>query len=234
MHLDDAMSDKLCRLEGKVILMIIVPLQVQFFIRFTGGEIVLYEHLERADTVIQSSPLGLIRLSVLPVSKARSLFHDEVKLSGDIELGQQVKKLFDEIDIDWEGHLARFTGDVVAYQIGSLVRRGRAFKRSLSASLCNNVSEYPQEELRCFPPQEELKDFYNDVDILVDDTARLAAQISLLSALENKQNSQIKSDNKKTKQNLQPKKSQQIKKPKQNKSIKQNFKDVPGTQDETA
>ena len=44
-------------------------------------------------------------------------------MTGDVELGQQVKTLFDEIDIDWEGHLARFTGDVVAFQVGSLFRQ---------------------------------------------------------------------------------------------------------------
>ncbi|MCK1850929.1 YihY/virulence factor BrkB family protein, partial [Legionella pneumophila] len=33
-----------------------------------------------------------------------------------------------EIDIDWEGHLAHFTGDVVAHQIGSFVRKGLEFK----------------------------------------------------------------------------------------------------------
>lgn len=177
--LDDSMPAKLLLLEGKIIQIIILPLQVHFFITFIAGELVLIEKAASApDTVIESSPLGLIRLSLLPVSKARSLFHDDVKLSGDVELGQQIKKLFDELDIDWEGHIAHFTGDVVAYQIGSLVRRGRAFKNDVSRSLCNNVTEYLHEELRSFPPKEELNDFYDDVDELTDDTERLAAQIN--------------------------------------------------------
>ena|SRR3990167_5227974 len=182
MGLDDSMSAKLLLLEGKIIQIIIVPLRVHFFITFAAGEMVLIENAPRdPDTVIESSPLGLIRLSLLPVSKARSLFHDEVKLSGDIELGQQIKKLVDELDIDWEGHLAQFTGDVVAYQIGSLVRRGRAFKKDMTTSLCNNVTDYLHEELRSFPPKEELNDFYDDVDQLTADTERLAAQINCLN-----------------------------------------------------
>ena len=180
MHLDDTMADKLLPLEGKVIKLIILPLQVQFFMTFQAGNIVLQDTAENADTVIQSSPLGLIRLSLLPVSKARSLFNEEVKLSGDIELGQQVKKLFDELDIDWEGHLAHFTGDVVAHQVGSFLRRGMALKEKLTRSLCTNIDEYLHEELRRFPPPEEINDFYDDVDTLVDDTERLAAQIHSL------------------------------------------------------
>ena len=181
--LDDSMPSKLRALEGKLIQIRIMPLQVHFFIAFTAGVIVLIEDTPQCpDTVIESSPLGLIRLSLLPVSKARSLFHDEVKLSGDTELGQQIKKLFDEMDIDWEGHLAHFTGDVVAYQIGSLVRRGREFKNKLSNSLSVNVTEYLQEELRSLPPKEELDDFYDDVDKLSEDTERLAAQLNWLNS----------------------------------------------------
>ncbi len=182
MALDDSMSAKLRLLEGKIIQIIIVPLRVHFFIAFSAGEIVLKEQVSSSpDTVIESSPLGLIRLSLLPVSKARSLFHDEIKLSGDIELGQQVKKLFDNFDMDWEGHLAHFTGDVVAYQLGSFLRRGRAFTHDISRSLCLNVTDYLHEELRAFPPEEEINDFYDDVDKLKDDTERLAAQINNLS-----------------------------------------------------
>ena len=180
--LDDAIAAKLLLLEGKIIQITIMPLQVHFFITFTAGEIVLMATAPRTpDTVIESSPLGLIRLSFLPASTTRSLFHNEVKLSGDIELGQQVKKLVDALDIDWEGHLAEITGDVFAYQISSLLRRGQALKSKLSTSLCNNVTDYLQEELRYFPPKEEINDFYDDVDKLTDDTERLAAQINCLS-----------------------------------------------------
>jgi ubiquinone biosynthesis protein UbiJ len=134
----------------------------------------------QADTIINSNPIGLIRLSLLPASKARSLFNDKVRMSGDIELGQKVKQLFDEMDIDWEGHLAHFTGDVVAHQIGSLVRQGIAFKRQFSESMRQNVTEYLQEELRVLPSRNELDDFYNDVDELSLDVDRLQAHVNQL------------------------------------------------------
>jgi len=88
--------------------------------------------------------------------------------------------LFDEIDIDWEGHLAHFTGDVVAHQIGSLVREGQAFKERITSSLRRNVTEYLQEEVRLCPPSEELRDFFNDVDDLSLRSERLTAHINQL------------------------------------------------------
>ncbi|PWY55766.1 hypothetical protein DGG96_08095 [Legionella qingyii] len=179
--LDELMPARLKALDNKTIEIIISPLNVNFFIHFKDGEIILLDCYDReADTVIHSNPLGLIRLSLLPASKARSLFNDKIRMTGDTELGQQVKKLFDEMDIDWEGHLAHFTGDVVAHQIGSFVRKGMAFKKKLNESLQQNVSEYLQEELRVMPTKYELEDFFVAVDELSLSVERLQAHVNQL------------------------------------------------------
>lgn len=179
--LDESMPSKILPLEAKVLEMIVTPLNVNFFIQFQQGSILLLDSYEQvADTVIQSNPMGLIRLSLLPPSKARSLFNDSVHISGNIELGQQVKALFDEIDIDWEGHLAYFTGDVIAHQIGSMFRKGVAIKNQFKASMQNNMTEFLQEELRLLPSKEELNDFFNDVDELSLSLDRLQAHINQL------------------------------------------------------
>lgn len=181
LSLDERMPEKISALDKKVLKLIITPLDVHFFIRFANQEIILLDEYEGdADTIIHSSPLGLIRLSLLPASKARSLFNEKVRLSGDIELGQQVKQLFDEMDIDWEGHLAQFTGDVVAHQIGSFVRKGIDFKNHLSESMRLNVSEFLHEELSLVPTQNELEDFFHDIDTLRSDVERLQAHVNLL------------------------------------------------------
>ena len=181
--LDESMPAKIAALDGKVLEIIVAPLGANFYIAFQSEELQLLHHYDgRPDTIIHSSPLGLIRLSFLPASQARSLFNDKIRISGDVELGQQVKKLFDELDIDWEGHLAHFTGDVVAHQIGSLFRQGIAFKKQLSDSLRHNLSDYLHEELRLFPPREEIDDFFNDIDKLALDVERLQAHINQLMA----------------------------------------------------
>ncbi|HAU1152930.1 TPA: hypothetical protein JBI12_13460 [Legionella pneumophila] len=179
MKLDELMPQKLQKLDGKTLEMVITPLNVNFYIRFKEGEMQLLHRIdERPDTIIHSNPIGLIRLSLLPASKARSLFNDKIRISGDIELGQHVKKLFDEIDIDWEGHLAHFTGDVVAHQIGSFVRKGLEFKNQFNTSMQQNITEFLQEELRIFPSRNELEDFFAEVDELVLSIDRLQAHIN--------------------------------------------------------
>ena len=183
LSLDEQMPNKLHLLENKVLKLIISPLNAHFFIRFSNQEILLLEDYEGiVDTIIHSSPIGLIRLSLLPTSKARSLFNDKVHISGDIELGQQVKLLFDGVDIDWEGHLAQFTGDVVAHQIGSFMRKGIHFKNQLNESMRLNLNEYLQEELGLFPTRNELEDFFHDIDTLSVDVERLQAHIEQLKS----------------------------------------------------
>ncbi|ABQ57091.1 TPA: SCP2 sterol-binding domain-containing protein [Legionella pneumophila] len=181
MKLDEQMPQKIQKLDGKTLEMVITPLNVNFYIRFKGSEMQLLHRIDgRPDTIIHSNPIGLIRLSLLPTSKARSLFNDKIRISGDIELGQSVKKLFDEIDIDWEGHLAHFTGDVVAHQIGSFVRKGLEFKNQFSTSMQQNITEFLQEELRICPSRNELEDFFAEVDELVLSVDRLQAHINNL------------------------------------------------------
>ncbi len=183
LKLDESMPLKLKALNGKVLKIIISPLNVYFFMRFSKSELqLLAEYNKHIDTIINSSPMGLIRLSLLPASKARSLFNDKIKISGDVELGQHVKQLFDEIDIDWEGHLAQFTGDIIAHNVGSIIRRGLAFKEQLNTSIRLDLSEYLQEELRVFPPKEEIEDFFNDIDELSLSVERLDAKIVKLLA----------------------------------------------------
>lgn len=181
MNLDDRMPDKIQSLHGKVLEMVIAPLNVNFFIQFQDQHILLLDsYAGQADTVIHSNPIGLIRLSLLPASKARSLFNDKIRMSGDVELGQKVKQLFDDLDIDWEGHLSHFTGDVVAHQIGRFIRKGMDFTNSFTESMRHNLTEYLQEELRVFPTRNEVDHFFHEVDEVSLKVERLQAKINQL------------------------------------------------------
>lgn len=182
LSLDESMPAKLATLDERVLKMIITPLNISFYLKFTKEGIILTDVYEGViDTTIESSPIGLIRLSFLPASKVRSLFNENIKISGDVELGQKVKQLFDQIDIDWEGHLAQFTGDAIAYQLGSFVRAGLTFKQNLNQSIRQNMTDYLQEEIRAFPSREEINDFFNDVDELSMQVERLAAHVNQLT-----------------------------------------------------
>ena len=183
LQLDPQMSEKLQPFDHKVIEMVISPLAVRFYLRFLEGNIYLNKDtLTPADTIIHTSPIGLIRLSFLPSSKMRSLFNDNIRISGDLELGQALKKVFDEIDIDWEGHLAHFTGDVAAYHLGNIFRKGISAQEKCVEYLKQSTHDYLIHEIHMTPSKQELEVFYEDVDELRLRAERLLAHAFYLQA----------------------------------------------------
>lgn len=112
-----------------------------------------------------------------------------VEFSGDVELGQRIKALFDDIEIDWEEQLSKVTGDVVAHNIGHAARRARAWGAQTLATLGRDFAEYQQEEARNLPAAGAVAEFLSAVDTLRDDTARLAQRITRLQRLLQKDHS---------------------------------------------
>lgn len=176
--LDDTIQDQQTALRGRVLKLIVTPPAFDFFILFHDKGVRLEATWPgEADTTLQSSPIGYLRLAITPASKVHTLFHDAVIISGDVALGSKVKQLFETLDIDWEGHLAKVTGDVIAYQCGSLIRQGIRYKKHFTESMRHNLTEYLQEECTLMPPREEVNDFCNAVDTLSLDVERLSARI---------------------------------------------------------
>ena len=181
--LDPSLKDKFLDFEGKIVEIVILPLHVHFYMTFHNGNIILLNEIDsEPNTIIHSSPIGLIRLSFLPASKVRSLFNDAIKISGDVELGQRLKKVIDSMNVDWEGHLAYFTGDVAAYHIGKIVRKGREIQKKYVKSFQDQTKDYLLHELQWIVTSEELEQFYQDVDETRLRTERLQAHLEYLSA----------------------------------------------------
>ena len=182
-QLDKEMREKLYPFDHKVIEMVISPLGVCFYLRLFQGVIYLNKESSKTpDTIIHTSPLGLIRLSFLPSSKMRSLFNDNIRITGDLELGQALKKIFDSMDIDWEGHLAHFTGDVAAYHIGKVMRKGLRFQEKCVENLRQSTQAYLIHEVHMTPSKQELNEFCEDVDELRLRAERLLAHAYYLQA----------------------------------------------------
>ena len=172
--MDENIQNKLQALSGHVVQITITPLQLQVFICFQSDAVkLLSKYLGTVDTIITGSPIGLLKLMRTPASQIRSVLDEHLQITGDLELGQKVKHFIHELDLDLEGHLAKFTGDVVAYKVGSLWQDGRECTTQITNSICDNITDCLHEEWRLSPCREELNDFFQDVDNLVLDVERL-------------------------------------------------------------
>jgi ubiquinone biosynthesis protein UbiJ len=179
-RLDLDVGELLSPLAGKVIGLTIEPFGETLYLCPTDNTIqVLDDYPESPDTRISGSlwALGLMGISAKPM---RSVFSGEVRIEGDTTIGRRFQELFDKLDIDLEEKLSRFTGDVIAHQIGNVFRTGARWTQESIRTFELNLGEFLQEETRDLPAGPEAEIFYRHVDQLRADFDRLNSRIERL------------------------------------------------------
>ena len=144
------------------------------------GVAIMSQYQGEPDTTISGRPISMAKLTLL--NDTQVMFDGEVKISGDVELGQQFKKALDGLDIDWEEHLSRITGDLIAHKTGHFFREITQWWHNNRQHAQDNSREYLQQEMEILPMGEEAEVFYSEIEQLRDDTARLEARIRRLDS----------------------------------------------------
>jgi ubiquinone biosynthesis protein UbiJ len=182
--LDPESALRLRELTGKTIALELSPIALTFYLQFNDGAAKLALNTSAIpETVIKGTPLRLLMLALSPPSARKQFFADDVVMTGNAALGQQVIELFDQLNIDWEEFTSKVVGDVPAHHAGNLVRGARDWISKTQAIMLQNVNEYLHEEIAVVPPAEALQDFFKEVDVLRMDTDRLQARVKRLQQL---------------------------------------------------
>ena len=180
--LDADTLERLRALNGKVIAIELQGFDVTLYLIPTDAGLSVFGHFEgEPDTTLRGTPVGMLRMG-LAENAGDSFFAGDVEISGDVELGIRFREILDGLDIDWEEHLSRITGDVVAHKVGDLVRDAFDWGRKTLDTLGRDGAEYLQEESRDLPTRCEMEEFLAQVDTLRSDVDRLEARIERLEA----------------------------------------------------
>jgi len=180
LQMDPASLQRLNRLCGRVIEVSCTAPALTVFIRpHSQGMILQGQYDHPADCCISGNALALLKLMTAD-NKTEALFDNQISLSGDLEVSQNLQNLLADLDIDWEGRLAEYIGDITAHQIGNQARSLHSWGKGASQSMLLNIEEYLHEETRDLPPRAELEPFYRGIDELALTTDRLAARIERL------------------------------------------------------
>ncbi len=180
--LDDNITSVLAPLNGKVVAITITPFNETIYLCPTVDSIQCLDYLPTpADTQLTGSlvALGLMGLSSKPMN---SLFSGEVTIEGDINTGRKFQELFDKLDINLEGKLARFTGETVAHNLAEFFQAGRNWSQESLETFKLNASEFLQEETQELPAKPEADIFYAEIDELRMDFDRLQSRIERLES----------------------------------------------------
>lgn len=171
---------KLGRLQGKVVAVELRGLRQTLYILPDPQGLMIQSHFEgEPDATLSGTPIGFAELS-LSNNPNRVLFRGDVEITGDIKLGQDFKRILDELDVDWEEVLSQYAGDVVAHKMGDLFRGINQWGKNALTTLGQNGAEYLQQESFDLPFKEEVQPFLSDVNQVRDDVERLAARVARL------------------------------------------------------
>lgn len=179
LRLDPESLKRITALEGKVVALEIQGPGVELYLVPTADGVRVQSVFEgEADVRIKGGLFSLARMGLS--DHPASLFGKGVELEGDTHLGRQVQHILDGLDIDWEEQLSRLSGDVVAHQIGNMVRGFAQWGLNAAETVSRDVAEYFQEESRDLVVQAELNQFLDKVDTLRSDVDRLAQRVANL------------------------------------------------------
>lgn len=183
LNLDPESKLRLRELYGKAITIELLPFHFVFQCQFDEeGVKVQPDETIMTDTKITGTPLQMLGVMVSKDNR-QHFFAEDVTITGNAELGQQVIALFDELYIDWEDYLSRFIGDVPAYHFGKLVRNIKEKVISAESKMSENINEYIHEEINWFPSREALIDLFNDIDTFRMDVDRIEAKIKEIQSI---------------------------------------------------
>lgn len=175
-RLDPDAATRIAPLTGRRIRIVLSEPEITVDATFTRDSLHLAEPEEDAADVTVSGRLG----DLLAMARDPEAGGSGLRFEGDAAVAQQVRRVFRELDVDWEEGLATYLGDAPAHQIGRLVRGVRGWFAESTDAAGRNLAEYLTEERRDLPPRAEVDAFLDDVDRLRSDADRLAARVTLL------------------------------------------------------
>jgi ubiquinone biosynthesis accessory factor UbiJ len=173
----NAAQQDLKRLDGKSIALELKELPLKLYFMPQDGRLkVRGEHRGKLDMTVRAPSFALLEAAL----KRGDSPPRGIELKGDAETAQTFSRLLKNADLDWEGLLSRYLGDIAAHQIGQLVRALGNWGKDVAARLGQDLAEYLLYESATLTPRHDVETFLDEVDRLKNDVDRLAAHLQRL------------------------------------------------------
>lgn len=172
---------RLSKHQNKTLALCLIGLNLNLFFIIHADRLQLTTEQPTVITAtIITTPLSLLSLLRNPQQKMHMFMDDSVLIKGDTTFCQALFTLLQEFEIDWEEYLARLTNDAIAVTLTRFFRQAKHMTQVTQQELAQNTQEYLQYEAQVLTPPLQVQHFLSAVDVLVDDSARLAARIAQL------------------------------------------------------
>ncbi|MEA1888353.1 MAG: SCP2 sterol-binding domain-containing protein [Pseudomonadota bacterium] len=177
---DPATLERLGELDGRVIALDFESTDITLYMFPTPAGIRLRSEWDgEVDVHMKGTPSELLKMGMAgkaPVTPGKI----NIKLEGDLHVGQQFKKILDDMQIDWEELLSQHIGDTAAYHTSKFLRGAHKRVRDAVNTTVRNSSEYLRYEAEILPADWRVEEFIDDVDRVRNDVDRMAMRVERL------------------------------------------------------
>lgn len=177
LDLDPNLQELLNPLQGKIIHIICLDMP-----KFNVFLSIDYKYLritaQPAGEVVTTVSAPIVGFLSLVIQKQQAdIRANQIKITGDLHVAEQLQNFFFQLDLDWEEALSTYTGDVFAHQAIYTLKQLRSLQKETHTSLEQMLIEYLQEESGILPTKCEIENFMHDVDQIRMDVDRIEARI---------------------------------------------------------
>ncbi len=176
---DPERAQALESIDGKVLWLTFKEPQHTLLMQVSGST------LQAADKEIHCDAEIIVSVNVLTDKLAGAdqnqlLKNGSIEIRGDSHIASVFNNVLQEVEIDWQDLVSKYTGDVVAHQLAAGVKTVHGIMQNLRENARLDMRDYLQDDLQVAVTQGEVDDFIKHVDELRAHTDRLEARLNKL------------------------------------------------------
>lgn len=176
--LDPDTLARLARLQGKVVKITFTDWKMDCYILIQESGVKLTNQFQGlVDTTIRGATRGLIN-AARTGADGPALFEQGIEIVGDPELGEKIRDILRQVDLDAEEQLSRIVGDTAAHEMMWRTKRAVELGKQAWRGLSENIREFCQVEAQYLPTRAQAEHFYSQVSHLRDDVDRAALRLA--------------------------------------------------------
>ena len=181
--LDPATAGRLQALPEQTFKICCTEPELEIYIINRDNKIELLAHCEQPVTTAIKGPATEYAQLLNASDRGSALINSGLTLQGDSAALIKLQEIISDIELDWEGQLAKLLGDAPAHLLGQTARHIYQWKQQTQAVFLRHLEEFLHEESQLVPAKEEVEHFIDQVQQLSDDTERLEKRINKLKQL---------------------------------------------------
>jgi len=178
--MDPKAQAEMAQLHGQVIALEILGTGHTIYL-IPGAEMIQMfgSHEGEPDCLLQASPMTIAQLR-RPITEQGEAIPEGMQISGDHELAEQFCRILRQVKIDWEGHLAKYTGTLVAAELGKVIDFAGSWRNHITQTLKEDMQGLLQQEASILPSSHEIVGFGTEVGELAERLERLQKMVNTL------------------------------------------------------